>query len=123
MHRQHICSNEARRNAVDATIINPLNRQTPRQLDQPSLRCVVRGLLLRHIDQYRTDRRRKDQVAKTLWFEDPGSRLSGEERPVKVDLHDLAPLLGRVLFGRVVRGNASVCDDDIELAKVLRYLL
>jgi hypothetical protein len=58
-----------------------------------------------------------------LGFEDPSCCLSREESAIKVDSHDLAPLLGGAVLGRIVVSDAAVGYNDIEPAKVFCDLL
>lgn len=80
-------------------------------------------MLLRNIHQRRAHRRREDDVAASLGFEDLRCSLCGVECAVQVHLHDLLPLLGSVVLRRDVRGDPRVDDDDVESSKVGGNLL
>lgn len=80
-------------------------------------------MLLRNIHQRRAHRRREDDVAASLGFEDLRCSLRGVECAVQVHLHDLLPLLGGVVLRRDVRGDPRVDDDDVESSKVGGNLL
>lgn len=59
----------------------------------------------------------------TLLLEDACCSLSRVEGTVEVDLHDLAPLTGSIVFGGNAGCNAGVRDENVKLSKVRGYLL
>jgi hypothetical protein len=109
--------------AIDSGKVNPFHSQTLGQVHHGSLAGIISGLLLRHVNQQRTDRRCEDQASGALFLEDPSSALSRVHGTVEVDIHDLTPLRIRVLLCWVVRSDATVSDHDIKFAEVLGDLL
>jgi hypothetical protein len=59
----------------------------------------------------------------TLSLEDARSGLSGKKGTIQVHLHDLSPLLIRVVFSCDGRYNARVANNDVQFTKVLCDLL
>ena len=84
---------------------------------------TYRGLFLRHIHQRCAHRGRENDIPMTLLLKDPSGRLSRIERAVKVHLHNLAPLAGRVVLSRYASRNSRVGDHDIQFPKILGHLL
>jgi len=59
----------------------------------------------------------------TLLLEDTRSSLGRVECTVKINLHDLAPLAGSIVFGGNASCDARVGDENVELSKIFGNLL
>ena len=137
MNIENIGSDEARRDAVHSTEINPFHRQTLGHLHDTRLGRIIlappvsallelnqnkmithRRLLLRHVHQRRAHGRCENHVPKSLLLEDPRACLRRVERPVQVHFHDIAPLVGRIILRGHICADARVGDDDVQPAEV-----
>lgn len=58
-----------------------------------------------------------------LHLEYPAGSLGRVESTIKIDLHDLAPLIGGVVLGGDARDNPRVDDHDIKFPEILHDLL
>lgn len=80
-------------------------------------------MLLWDIDQIRTDGGREDNISMALYLEYPAGSLGRVESTIKIDPHDLAPLIGGVVLGGDIRDNPRVDDHDIKFPEILHDLL
>lgn len=84
----------ARGDAVDAGKVSPLVGQRLGQVDAAGLRDVVRGLLLREVDNVAGHGRRDHEGAVALLLEVRSDRLGAVRGAVEVRLDDSVPVLG-----------------------------
>ena len=142
MNIENVCGDETGRNTVDAAEINPFNGQALGHLDHTSFGSIVlwtlvmttlrlgslsgatyRRLFLGHIHQRCADRCREDNVAVPLLFENSSSSLSSIKSAIKVDIHDIPPLLRGIIFCCGARCDPGVDDNNVQFPKVFGNLL
>ena len=142
MNIENVCGDETGRNTVDAAEINPFNGQALGHLDHTSFGSIVlwtlvmttlrlgslsgatyRRLFLGHIHQRCADRCREDNVAVSLLFKNLGSSLSSIKSAIKVDVHNIPPLLRGIIFCCCARCDPGVDDNNVQFPKIFGNLL
>lgn len=79
------------RDGVDPRKVAPIPRERPAKVNDRRLGRVVRGLVVRDVDDPSRDARRRDERAGPLRLEDAGALARGVERRVQVDALSLVP--------------------------------
>lgn len=85
--------------------------------------ATYRSLFLGHIHQRCADRCREDNVAVSLLFKNLGSSLSSIKSAIKVDVHNIPPLLRGIIFCCCARCDPGVDDNNVQFPKIFGNLL